>query len=241
MKKQTGFTIVELIIVVVVIGILAAVTAVSYSSLNERARLSAARAFAVQLEKKHLPYAEGYWQFDECSGTAVSSQTEITSTITGTLAWSTESPTGSGGCSGSFNGATRIRTTAAISSDYYLKAAWIKFNACGNNNIASAPDSGGVDAAFYIPNCRLFAGHEGSYGRISSYETLKANTWYHVAVEFDNGTYTLYLDGKKIRDSPNQPLITGTGAGVNIGAHRTGSYFNGLMDNVLIVGKRPEF
>lgn len=39
-KKQTGFTIVELLIVIVVIGILAAITIVAYSGIQDRAQRS---------------------------------------------------------------------------------------------------------------------------------------------------------------------------------------------------------
>lgn len=38
--KQTGFTIVELLIVIVVIGILAAITVVAYNGVQEQARHS---------------------------------------------------------------------------------------------------------------------------------------------------------------------------------------------------------
>lgn len=41
-QKQTGFTIVELLIVVVVIAILAAITVVAYNGITERARVSSA-------------------------------------------------------------------------------------------------------------------------------------------------------------------------------------------------------
>jgi general secretion pathway protein G len=40
-NKQTGFTIVELLIVIVVIGILAAITLVAYNGLQDRANDSA--------------------------------------------------------------------------------------------------------------------------------------------------------------------------------------------------------
>ena len=41
MKKQSGFTIVELLIVIVIIGILAAITIVAYNGIQQRARDSA--------------------------------------------------------------------------------------------------------------------------------------------------------------------------------------------------------
>ena len=41
-KKQTGFTIVELLIVIVIIGILAAITVVAYNGIQERAKVSRA-------------------------------------------------------------------------------------------------------------------------------------------------------------------------------------------------------
>ena len=51
-NHQRGFTIVELLIVVVVIAILAAITIVSYNGITNRARESAAQAGAVQVGKK---------------------------------------------------------------------------------------------------------------------------------------------------------------------------------------------
>lgn len=44
MKKQTGFTIVELLIVIVVIGILAAITIVAFNGVKDRATYSSAHA-----------------------------------------------------------------------------------------------------------------------------------------------------------------------------------------------------
>lgn len=53
MGKQTqkGFTIVELLIVIVVIGILAAITTVAYNNVQERARVASANADLALLNK----------------------------------------------------------------------------------------------------------------------------------------------------------------------------------------------
>ena len=43
-KQQNGFTIVELLIVIVIIGILAAITVVAYNGIQERGRVSKANS-----------------------------------------------------------------------------------------------------------------------------------------------------------------------------------------------------
>lgn len=55
-KKQTGFTIVELLIVIVVIGILAAITIVAYNGVQKRAQGSAASSALSQSAKKLALY-----------------------------------------------------------------------------------------------------------------------------------------------------------------------------------------
>ncbi len=237
--KQTGFTIVELLIVIVVIGILAAITIVAYNGVKERARVVSAKAFASQIARRDLADAAAYWQMNECSGNTIQSQAEgsVTGQIVGTALWSADTPNGSG-CSLQLNGTTRATTPVQLGADYYLKSAWIKLATCtGNNNIISSPDaSTSTDAPLYAPNCRLNAGHNaGSYGRVQSPNTLSANKWYHVAVEFNNGTYRLYEDGKVVATTTGHPPVTLGDPGVNIGAHRNGSNMTGLIDDVLIV------
>lgn len=51
-QKQKGFTIVELLIVIVVIGILAAITIVAYNGIQDRARQSQVSSAAAQAGKK---------------------------------------------------------------------------------------------------------------------------------------------------------------------------------------------
>ena len=58
-NKNQGFTIVELLIVVVVIAILAAITIVSYNGITNRANQSASKSSAATVQKKaELYFAE---------------------------------------------------------------------------------------------------------------------------------------------------------------------------------------
>lgn len=55
-NKGRGFTIVELLIVIVVIAILAAITIVAYNGIQNRAKTSSAQSAAVNLDKKVETY-----------------------------------------------------------------------------------------------------------------------------------------------------------------------------------------
>lgn len=54
--KQSGFTIVELLIVIVVIGILAAITIVAYNGIQNRARATTSKSMAQNVVKKAEAY-----------------------------------------------------------------------------------------------------------------------------------------------------------------------------------------
>jgi type IV pilus assembly protein PilA len=56
-RRDSGFTIVELLIVVIVIGILAAITIVAYSNISNRAKQSTAKANAESVQKVVEAYA----------------------------------------------------------------------------------------------------------------------------------------------------------------------------------------
>ncbi len=56
MRKQRGFTIVELLIVIVVIAILAAITIVAYNGIQNRAKTTSAQAAASNVQKKIEAY-----------------------------------------------------------------------------------------------------------------------------------------------------------------------------------------
>ncbi len=81
--KDQGFTIVELLIVVVVIAILAAITIVSYNGITNRANASAAQSAAASVQKKAEAYNAENSQYPANLGVLTSASSSATWYLTG--------------------------------------------------------------------------------------------------------------------------------------------------------------
>jgi prepilin-type N-terminal cleavage/methylation domain-containing protein len=90
-KKTAGFTIVELLIVIVVIGILAAITIVAYNGITSRANVSAGLSNAQQSSKKLASYALLNNSTLPTDKTALSTQAGITDSSNATYQYTMNS------------------------------------------------------------------------------------------------------------------------------------------------------
>lgn len=244
-KSVGGFTIVELLIVVVVIAILAAITIVAYNGISERARVSAASSFAAQIKHRDLVDAQGFWNFDECSGGVAANSAgkapSPTNTINGTVTWSSDTPLGTG-CSLAFNGSsTNILTEIPLSNEYYRKSAWIKTSSTGGQNLISTSVSN-ESGVLYFASGTMRAGHNGSWNAVTVPFSADGK-WHHVAVEYtrngtsSTGTLELIIDGSTVSTNSSVPVMTDPTPVQYIGAYGTsaGNAMNGLMDDVMII------
>ena len=85
--KQSGFTIVELLIVIVVIAILAAISIVAYNGIQNRGKASAAQTAANSLDKKIEIYNAVNSTYPNVTGTITGTGTQGTVTTTATSDW----------------------------------------------------------------------------------------------------------------------------------------------------------
>jgi prepilin-type N-terminal cleavage/methylation domain-containing protein len=108
-KAKKGFTIVELLIVIVVIGILAAITLVTYNGVQARAKTTAAESAAKELQNK----AEAYASDDALGNGAYPNAYQLYS-ATGTAALSTNTK------SNDFSAASTTATTTVTASNSSL-------------------------------------------------------------------------------------------------------------------------
>jgi Tfp pilus assembly protein PilE len=234
-KIITAFTIVELLIVIVVIGILAATTIAAYNGIQERARMAAAKSFGSQLKKKYMVNATGMWNFDECSGSSVNNGVSVADAVIGTATWITDTPSGSGGAL-RFNGTTRIETTSSLGATAYVESAWVRIPVSGGNcnNVIPQAATNGVQAAFYLSGCKVTSGHNGSWNMVQSPQTVNDGKWHHTAIEWESGTLKAYLDGQLVASTPNVAVPTNATGFVSIGSHTGGNYIIGDIDEPFV-------
>ena len=117
-KSSRGFTIVELLVVIVVIGILAAITIVSYAGITARANTTKAQSDAQSIQSvAEVMNADNgsYPKLNSALGTG-SATTKLPASVVSKMATSTN----------------------ALSGTYYVKWEW-----CGSTNNSGTSDSQG--------------------------------------------------------------------------------------------------
>lgn len=147
-QKQTGFTIVELLIVIVVIGVLAAIVIVAYNGIQNRARIATVTADLNNSYKKLLAYqidnsaypadlatvgigSSGGTTFQYSYNNAASPQTYCITGTNGNISYkvteSTSTPA-SGGCPGHGVGGVAAITNLATNPSVESSVGWYSNN-----------------------------------------------------------------------------------------------------------------
>jgi len=246
--NSAGFTLVELLVVISVIGLLASVVLVNMGGAKQQAIVAQSKTFSASIQQKIGIDLVGAWNFDDGSGTVAvdSSGYGSNGDFAGHApAWIVGSECVEGSCL-LFNGSVYVDcgTNVVLTPENITLEAWAKPSAMPTwMGIISNMTSWGTGFSLQMGTAQNIAAMvSGSYLQTSwRPETGK---WYHVVATHDNVTNLniLYVNGKKENQS-TRAVSYEAGAKTYIGVFYTtpGLLFSGSLDNVRVYGQALSF
>ena len=243
MKNFKGFTLIEVLVVMTIIGVLASVVLISFSGQRERAKLTTAKQFDAQVSHALGAYAVGIWRFEEGSDITLYDESGFGNdgTFVGNL--TPVFPVGvySGTTALQFDGVNdyvdcgndpSLNITDAITVE-----AWVKPVGTGDNlqNIVKKLDYGGHKGFrlhFYTNGTFRFAAHDGtSYFSVMENNVMAWNKWQHLVGVYDGSYLHIYRNGQFIKKNTGPSAISPASSHLTFG---NGEDFNGAIDDVSI-------
>jgi len=250
-QNSQGFTLLELLVAMVIIGILASIVIVSISGGSESANIAKNKTFAQQVHALLGHEIVGEWNFDEgVSGTC---------------------PDGSDVCdySGNNNHGTLKNGASFVSSDVegyalsfdniddyvdcgsddslditgeYTLEAWIyPTKLSGFYSVMGKAEGGTANTTLWLEHRQggniYFGGYtsEGETCYIHIDNRIVANQWQHLVGTKSSTQMKIYLNGIEIKSQDISCVPLTNNASVAIGRRgELGNYFNGLIDEVRI-------
>ncbi len=192
------------------------------------------------------PDLVGWWRLDETSGTVAydSSGNGNDGTVRGNPQWTTGKIAGALAFDNSVPSAVEINT-AGMSASAGTVALWVYLSpdqsATGPRylfgHIVTQTWDNRLELYMEGSNTNLDIGL-GSHGSSTDVVTLAIETWYHISLTWDQGSYVVYLDGQ-VRDKGSYTGFDTLNPKAEIGNNGSdrSQGFNGLLDDVRIYNR----
>ena len=242
-RHLTGFTLVELLVVISIIGVISSIVFVSFSGSRDKAKLAKAQNFDAQVSHALGAYAVGIWRFESISGGKVSDESGYGNdgTIHGATLASNQ---------GVYSGTSALNFDA---TDYVIidnssifpddinkltLEVWVKPSSeqVSTTRLGTFLIRHSVYPWFlrvYSDNRFEFDIYDTAERNIFSTTKIKSDQWYHVVGVYNGNKSVLYINGKQEAEQNFGINIRSSTSPIYIGKW-PGQEFHGLIDDVRI-------
>jgi prepilin-type N-terminal cleavage/methylation domain-containing protein len=252
-----SFTLIEILVVIVVIGVLSAFILVGMSSISSKANIAKGQAFINSVDNSLLLARVSQWKFDEMSGgTANDSWSSNTGTITidsnlvgygdsNNSGWMSQPNCVSGTCI-KFDGVNDNVDCGNVSLSNSLNqitvSVWVKVISHPVGNTLDGvinKNSGnlGWQLRYYVSYWAFMVGLTGNAGDYNgaTFIDTNLNNWIYLTGTYDKTNIKLYYNGELKSTVPFVKDIGQTANDVFIGKNSGWtSWFNGLIDDARV-------
>lgn len=241
-QKQKGFTLLELLIVIAIIGVLASVVLVSYPSATKKAKLGNALRFSDNIRGSLQQDMVAWWKFDETSGTIAKDTwwNQLHGTVSGAT-WVEGIKNNALSFDGTDDYVGTGSTLGLSSGSSVTVSAWINTSTVsGISDILNlAQWDGGPWSGWRLR--RNGSGLIWKVGdgtsiahQVSGGSTITAGNWHHVVGTYNGSYLRIYIDGVSVGNVADTFTFS-PASGHYIGKYAGAAYyFSGLIDDVQI-------
>jgi prepilin-type N-terminal cleavage/methylation domain-containing protein len=246
--RVRGFTLLELIVVIAIIGVLSVIIIPSFKNALARANDTKLKQFAINLEKRYDVTTK--YDFDEGGGllakdtsinqTSNVPQNDLTIPVSG-VSYSQNTYSSSSQYSLLFDGTNYVASknvnSPQLDGKSFSVSLWFRrtgnFGAVNNFFVSKGPGGGGQQFALGFRYDNLMAGFWG-YDWSSPVVVTDTN-WHHVVFSFDSSTRlgTFYFDGVRVAEQFTYGvLLSNTNSDTLKVGSISGSPFTGQLDDI---------
>ncbi len=189
-----GFTLLELLIVIAIIGILAGVVLVSFPSASKKAKLGNALRFSDNVRGSLQPDMVAWWKFDEVPGATIAKDSWWNG-LNGTVSGATFVE-GIKNNALSFNGSGYVSTPTVLGNVVTI-GVWATFTGASKMLWCIDNNNQGPDLLFGPPGSGVIALNTWD-GWLNSFCNVPAdaNQWHYYVTIITPGNTKLYIDAK---------------------------------------------